>query len=861
MKRCVVGILAHVDAGKTTLTEALLYKSGMLQKLGRVDKRDAYLDTHTLERERGITIFSKQASLEFGDTSMTLIDTPGHIDFSCEAERALSIQDYAILVISSQDGVTAHTKTLWHLLASRGIPTFIFVNKTDISDRKREALMEELKTVLSGSCVDFSFDTTPEFYEAAAGCDERLIEEYFAADRLEPSSVARAIAKRRIFPCLFGSALKLRGVDELLYTLDKYIIEKKYSDTIFGARVYKIGRDAQGKRLTYLKITGGSLKPKDTITVKSEGGREIVEKVEEIRIYSGDRYKSPSKVEGSTVCALLGPTETKAGMGLGAEADDEMTLTPVLDYRMILPREASPYETYMRLMALTEEDPSLALTYDNATHEIRVRLMGEIQLEVLSRVILDRFGIAVSFDEGSILYKETIAETVFGRGHFEPLRHYAEVHLRIEPMPEGTGVIAATECPTDTLALNWQRLVITHIEEKIHRGVLTGSPLTDVKVVLVAGKGHIKHTEGGDFRQATYRAVRQGLMKARSVLLEPTFDFRIELPEELCGRAMNDITNMHGIAQPPEFINGIAILEGNCPVATMRSYASELRAYTRGEGRIAMTVGPYMPCHNADEVIARRGYDPTLDERNPAGSVFCRAGAGYSVPWNEADLHMHIEPFGEAISWEEEAEEQPRVPKKLDYRGTLEEDKELMRIFESTYGKIKPRRAPERVENTAPKSEKPERPKKLKPKGENYVIIDGYNFIFATDELRKIAEADFARARDVLVRMMCDYSAFHKIKTIIVFDAYKRQGGEGSVEVIGPVTVVYTKESQTADAFIERTTYEIADEHTVRVVTADLEEQLVVLGSGGLRASVSEFWDELKYTAALIKEKIEEYMK
>lgn len=861
MKRCVVGILAHVDAGKTTLTEALLYKSGMLQKLGRVDKRDAYLDTHTLERERGITIFSKQASLEFGDTSMTLIDTPGHIDFSCEAERALSIQDYAILVISSQDGVTAHTKTLWHLLASRGIPTFIFVNKTDISDRKREALMEELKTVLSGSCVDFSFDTTPEFYEAAAGCDERLIEEYFATDRLEPSSVARAIAKRRIFPCLFGSALKLRGVDELLYTLDKYIIEKKYSDTIFGARVYKIGRDAQGKRLTYLKITGGSLKPKDTITVKSEGGREIVEKVEEIRIYSGDRYKSPSKVEGSTVCALLGPTETKAGMGLGAEADDEMTLTPVLDYRMILPREASPYETYMRLMALTEEDPSLALTYDNATHEIRVRLMGEIQLEVLSRVILDRFGIAVSFDEGSILYKETIAETVFGRGHFEPLRHYAEVHLRIEPMPEGTGVIAATECPTDTLALNWQRLVITHIEEKIHRGVLTGSPLTDVKVVLVAGKGHIKHTEGGDFRQATYRAVRQGLMKARSVLLEPTFDFRIELPEELCGRAMNDITNMHGIAQPPEFINGIAILEGNCPVATMRSYASELRAYTRGEGSIAMNVGPYMPCHNADEVIARRGYDPTLDERNPAGSVFCRAGAGYSVPWDEADLHMHIEPFGEDISLEEEAEEQPRVPRKLDYRGTLEEDKELMRIFESTYGKIKPRRAPERVENTAPKSEKPTRPKKLKPKGENYVIIDGYNFIFATDELRKIAEADFARARDVLVRMMCDYSAFHKIKTIIVFDAYKRQGGEGSVEVIGPVTVVYTKESQTADAFIERTTYEIAGEHTVRVVTADLEEQLVVLGSGGLRASVSEFWDELKYTAALIKEKIEEYMK
>ena len=861
MKRSVVGILAHVDAGKTTLTEALLYKSGMLSKLGRVDKRDAYLDTHSLERERGITIFSKQAQLETAGISMTLIDTPGHIDFSCEAERALSVQDYAILIISAQDGVTAHTKTLWHLLASRRIPTFIFVNKTDIAERRREDLVGELKNILSPACVDFSNDSSSEFYEEAAGCDERLIEEFFENEGLSKESLAHAIAKRRIFPCLFGSALKLKGIDELLTALEKYIIEKKYSETVFGAKVYKIGRDAQGKRLTYLKITGGSIKPKDIVTVKTADGKETSEKIEEIRIYSGDKFKSVSSASGSSVVAVLGPVETQAGMGLGAEGDDRVTLTPVLDYRMILPREASPYETYMRLMVLTEEDPSLALTYNSSTHEIRVRLMGEIQLEVLSRVILDRFGIAVTFDEGSILYKETISDEVYGRGHFEPLRHYAEVHLRIEPMPEGTGVVTATECPTDTLALNWQRLIITHIEERVHRGVLTGSPLTDVKITVVAGRAHVKHTEGGDFRQATYRAVRQGLMKARSVLLEPTFNFRIELPAEMLGRAMNDITNMCGTSEAPEFIGDMAILEGNCPAATMRSYASELRAYTRGEGRIAMTVGPYKPCHNAGDVIAAKGYDPLLDERNPTGSVFCKAGAGYAVSWDEADCLMHVEIPGLKPADDNTVLEAPKIARTLDYRGTVEEDKELMRIFENTYGKIKVRRAPERVVNSAPEEAKSQRSRKMKPKGENYLIIDGYNFIFATDELRKIAEADFARGRDVLVRMMCDYSSFHKIKTIIVFDAYKRAGGEGSEEIIGDVTVVYTKESQTADAFIERTTYEIAGEHTVRVVTGDLQEQLVVLGSGGLRVSTSEFWDELRETALLIKEKIEEYMR
>lgn len=860
MKKITLGILAHVDAGKTTLSEGLLFSSGNIQRLGRVDKRDAFLDTHSLERERGITIFSKQAMLEFGDTLITLIDTPGHIDFSCEAERALSVQDYAILLISATDGVTAHTKTLWHLLAARGIPTFIFVNKLDISDRSRAQILDELKCTLSSRCVDFTTDTTPEFYEACASSDERLMEEFFATDALECEGICRSIAKRRIFPCFFGSALKMKGVEELLLGIDKYTLEKQYSDTLFGAKVYKITRDPQGKRLTYIKVTGGSLKTKDTIEITLPSGETVREKVEEIRLYSGDKYKSAQSVTAGSVCAVLGPTSTRVGMGLGFEVSDTQTLSPVLDYRMILPKEANTYETYMRLTALAEEDPSLALTYEPRTHEIRIRLMGEIQIEVLKRVISDRFGVSVEFDEGEILYKETIADSVYGAGHFEPLRHYAEVHLRLDPMPEGSGIVSATECETDTLSLNWQRLIITHIEERVHRGVLVGAPLTDVKITLTAGKAHLKHTEGGDFRQATYRAIRQGLMKSEAVLLEPTFDFHIELPRENLGRLMNDITSMYGRANAPEINEQTAILEGNCPVATMRSYASELRAYTRGEGRITLTVGPYMPCHNTAEVMARRNYNPELDERNPAGSVFCKGGSGYAVPWNEADDMMHITPTG--ISREvAEQTTSVRVAKKLDYHGTVEEDKELMRIFESTYGKIKPRVVSEKRENSAHTPEKKERPKKLKPRGEEYIIIDGYNFIFAVDDLRRAAESDLARARDLVIRLMCDYAAFRRCRVIIAFDAYKRKGGEGSVEEIGPVTVVYTRESQTADSYIERTTYEIAENHSVRVVTSDYQEQLVILGSGGLRVSAREFYAEILDTLRLIREKIEEYFK
>ena len=859
MKRLTLGILAHVDAGKTTLSEAMLYASGTLQRLGRVDKRDAFLDTHSLERERGITIFSKQAVFELGDTAVTLIDTPGHVDFSCESERAISVQDAAILVVSASDGVTAHTKTLWHLLAAKRVPTFIFVNKMDIADRRREQIMDEMRCILSPGCVDFGDEGSPEFYERVAANDERLMDEFFATESLERESISTAVAKRRVFPCLFGSALKMKGINELLSLIDNYTIDKKYSDTIFGARVYKISRDPQGKRLTYLKVTGGSLATKDVVELRS-GGEILREKVEEIRLYSGEKYRSVQSAPAGTVCAVLGLTASKVGSGLGFEPDEEQSLSPVLDYRIILPSGVNPYESYMRLMALSEEDPSLALTYDSRTHELRVRLMGEIQTEVLTRIIEERFGIKVTFDEGAILYKETISDTTLGAGHFEPLRHYAEVHLRLDPLPEGSGIITDSECPLDTLARGWQRLIMTHLGERVHRGVLTGAPLTDVKITITAGKAHLKHTEGGDFRQATYRAVRQGLMKAESVLLEPTFDFTVELPMDNLGRLMTDVSAMHGRLDAPEFIGDVARVTGNCPVSTMRSYASELRAYTRGEGKLSLKVGAYAPCHNTAEVMAEKAYSPELDERNPAGSVFCKGGSGYAVPWHEADALMHLTPTGAPKTVADESYT-PRVAVKTDYRGTVEQDKELMRIFESTYGKIKPRVAPERKVNEAKEHSKPERPKKLKPRGEEYVIIDGYNFIFAIDELRKTAEADFARCRDVLTRMMCDYTAFRRCRSIIVFDAYKRKGGEGSTEEIGAVTVVYTRESQTADAYIERTTYDIAGEHTVRVVTSDLQEQLVVLGSGGLRVSAREFYAELCDTLRLIRDTIESYMK
>ena len=858
MKNIVMGIIAHVDAGKTTLSEAMLYHSGAIKQLGRVDKRDAHLDTHALERERGITIFSKQAVVDLADTHISLIDTPGHVDFSCETERALSVQDYCIMVISATDGVRPHTITLWNLLAARKIPTFIFVNKTDISERIRDELFAELKTVLSPRCVNFSKEGTQEFFDEVAGQDERLIEEFLASDSLSDDSIANAIKDRLIFPCFFGSALKLKGVEEMLFAINKYTRPTSYPENLFGAKVYKISRDASGRRMTLAKITGSALYPKDTVEFRTKSGEIVRERVEEIRELTHDKSRPLKSAQSGTVCAIIGPMLTEAGCGIGIEANDTSMLSPVLDYRIILPKDVSPYDAYLKLAPLAEEDPSLGIGWVAESKEIRISLMGEIQLEVLKRVISERFGIDVSFDEGKILYRETIKSTVLGSGHFEPLRHYAEAHVMIEPLPEGSGIISATDCAPDTLSTNWQRLILTHIEEKVHKGVLIGAPLTDVKLTLVAGKAHLKHTEGGDFRQATYRAIRQGLMKAESVILEPTFDFRIEIPLENLGRVMTDITNMHGTAKAPEISESAAVLEGNCPVATMRTYPTELRAFTRGNGKITMCVGAYAPAHNQEEIIAASKYQAELDERNPASSIFCKGGAGYAVPWYEADEKMHVRPDG---SDNEEVSEEIAVPvraRAIKYHGTVEEDKELMRIFEATYGKIAPRRVSEKTVNKAPetshrKSSKP--PKKLA----EYMILDGYNVIFALEEFKRMAEGDLSLARDALTRIMCNYTAFRRCNAEVVFDAYKRKGAEGNVEKCGNVNVVYTKEGETADSYIEKRSYELAKDYTVRVVTTDLEEQNVVLGNGALRVSAREWKLEIESTTAEINEVIEKH--
>ncbi|MBR2465862.1 MAG: TetM/TetW/TetO/TetS family tetracycline resistance ribosomal protection protein [Clostridia bacterium] len=858
-KKLVIGILAHVDAGKTTLSEALLYKCGAVRGIGRVDKGTAYLDTHSLERERGITIFSKQATLELPDADITLLDTPGHVDFSCETERALCVQDYAILVVSASEGIEAHTKTLWNLLLARKIPTFIFVNKTDIAKKNRDEIIASLRASLSKECVDFSISDKDTFFEGVASADAGLMEEYFDSGEISRQNIINSIKSRKIFPCCFGSALKLEGIEKFISVINDYTESPSYQDRIFGAKVYKISRDEKNRRLTFVKITGGTLSPKDVISHSDKNGDVIEEKVEEIRVYSSEKYKPLKSAAPGTVCALLGPEQTRIGEGLGSEASDETSLTPVLDYRMLLPKETNPYEFYLKLLTLTEEDPTLGISFEERSREIKIRLMGEIQTEVQKRVIKERFGVDVDFDEGTILYKETIAAPVYGAGHFEPLRHYAEAHLLLEPLPEGSGIISDTACSPDELSSHWQRLILSHIGEKVHRGVLIGSPLTDVRVTLVAGRGHLKHTEGGDFRQATYRAIRQGLMKAESIILEPTFDFEITLPRENLGRAMTDLTSMHGSAEAPEFYGDTAVLTGNCPVLTMRKYATELRAYTKGEGKITLRIGPYKPCHNTEEVIAERAYDAELDERNTPNSVFCKNGSGYVVPWNEADALMHVSAGERAPSEEEIFEAKARKISK--YSGSAADDKELMRIFEATYGKIKPRKISEKTENSAAEASKVPKPKKPKPRGEEIILIDGYNLIFAWDELRKSAERDFSLARDILIRLMCNYSSFKKCKIVIVFDAYKRKGGEGSREEIGNVSVVYTKESETADSYIEKTAHEMAEDHFLRVVTSDMQEQYIILGVGGFRVGTAEFKKEVEAVSLEIKEAIELYSK
>ena len=841
MKKLVVGILAHVDAGKTTLSEALLYRSGALRKLGRVDHRDAFLDTDAIERERGITIFSKQAVLSLGDTEVTLLDTPGHVDFSAEAERTLRVLDCAILVISGTDGVQAHTRTLWRLLERYGVPTFLFVNKMDLAGADRDAVLTELKRRLDGGCVDFS--APPEAWaEEAAVCDEGVLERYLDTESVTDRDVTAMIRQRKLFPCFFGSALKVEGVDDFLTALARYAPVPDYPAD-FGARVFKVARDAQGARLTYLKVTGGTLRVKAVLT-------EDGEKADQLRVYSGAKFKTVEEAPAGTVCAVTGLSHTLPGDGLGFETNwSGPILEPVLTYQVELTDGTDPQTALQRLRQLEEEDPQLHVVWNEQSRQIHIQLMGEVQMEILRRRLRERFGMEVEFGEGAICYRETIANAVEGIGHFEPLRHYAEVHLLLEPAPRGSGLMLAADCPTDELDLNWQRLILTHLAEKPHLGVLTGSPITDMKITLVAGRAHVKHTEGGDFRQATYRAVRQGLMQAESVLLEPWYDFRLELPAEQVGRAMSDLQRMNGETAPPETFGEETVLTGSAPVAALRGYAAEVTAYTRGRGRLLCTPAGYRPCANQTEVVEAVGYDPERDVDNTPDSVFCGHGAGYTVKWNEVPAHAHVDSGLRLGAEREEEAAEPQPRRSGSYAGTLQQDKELQAIFERTYGPVKQRsfvqpRAPKRPVSSEDEAEK--RTIREQFWGEEYLLVDGYNIIFAWDELKAIAKDSLDSARKSLCDLLCDYQGYRKCHVIAVFDAYKVKGGLGSVEKYHNIHVVYTKEAETADAYIEKATYEIGKKHRVKVATSDGPEQLIILGHGALRLSASNFHEEME---------------
>ncbi len=848
MDKLVVGILAHVDAGKTTLSEALLYRSGVLRRLGRVDHGDAFLDTDAMERERGITIFAKQAVLPVGERELTLLDTPGHVDFSAEAERTLRVLDCAVLVISGTDGIQGHTRTLWQLLERYGVPVFLFVNKMDLPGADREEVLSQLRRRLSPGCVDFG---SAALEEDAAVCDEGVLERYLETGRLERNDLVEMIRRRQVFPCFFGSALKLEGVDALLEGLAEYGPVPTYPAE-FGARVFKVSRDGQGTRLTHLKVTGGTLHVKDLISSRREGLPEAQvweEKADQLRIYSGAKFRPVEEAPAGTVCAVTGLSHTVPGMGLGWEQDwTSPVLEPVLACRLELTDGTDPHTAMKYLRELEEEDPQLRVSWNEAAREIRVQLMGEVQLEVLRRVLQDRFGLEAAFGEGSIVYRETIAAPVEGIGHFEPLRHYAEVHLLMEPGERGSGLVFATACPEDQLEGNWQRLVLTHLAERAHPGVLTGSPITDMKITLVAGRAHVKHTEGGDFRQATYRAVRQGLMQAESVLLEPWYDFRLEVPADQVGRAMSDLQRMGGETQLPLTEGEETVLTGSVPVAAFRGYAREVAAYTRGRGHLSCVPGGYRPSADAEAVIAASGYDPERDVDNPPDSVFCAHGGGYTVKWDQVPAMAHVD-SGLRLGAEQEPETQPGPAVRRPVSGGVEQDEELRAIFERTYGPIRrqvpqPMRPPRRP--AAQESEAEKRAIRERFRGEEYLLVDGYNIIFAWDELKAIARDSLDAARKSLCDLLCNYQGYRKCHVILVFDAYKVKGGQGSVEKYHNIHVVYTREAETADAYIERATYEIGREHRVKVATSDGPEQLIILGHGALRLSATAFRQEVE---------------
>ena len=840
MKRLTIGILAHVDSGKTTLSEGLLYCAGMLRKLGRVDHGDAFLDTHALEKSRGITIFSKQARLLYGDCEFTLLDTPGHVDFSAEAERTLSVLDYALLVVSGSEGIQPHTETLFKLLCRYSVPTFVFINKMDISHLSRQKLMGGLKKMGDGF-IDFSDDVPKEeFYDGLAMCSEDMMERYLDTGTVSADAIRQSIRQRQVFPCFFGSALKLEGIKELLAGLEEYTAEPPRGDE-FGARVFKISDDPQGARLTHMKITSGCLKVKDVLH-----GSGWAEKADQIRIYSGAKYQTVDQAPAGMVCAVTGLTSAHPGDGLGAEAGaPSPVLEPVLAYRAVLPEGVDAHKALSALRKLEDADPALHVAWNEGLQEIRVQLMGEVQLEIIQSLLKERFGLDIGFDQGGILYKETITSTVEGVGHYEPLRHYAEVHLLLQPLEAGGGLVFSTGCKEDELDKNWQRLILTHLKEKTHLGVLTGSPITDMSITLVAGKAHLKHTEGGDFRQATYRALRQGLMQAESRLLEPWYSFSLLVPQECVGRAMNDLQAMGASFDPPEQRQEDAVISGTAPVIKLQGYPSVLTGYTKGRGRLSCEGARYLPCHNSDEVIAAIGYDPESDTDNPADSVFCSHGAGHTVKWNAVFDNMHIPAVLRAKRDPEHEHAAPILSRS--------DEEELIRIYERTYGPIRSNPIAAFRPSVSVQSQGFRLPEATET-GPEYLLVDGYNIIFAWDDLAAIAKEDMDLARSKLVNLMCNYRGLHRCKVILVFDAYRIKGNTGSVETVNNISVVYTKEAETADSYIERTTHELSKNYRVQVATSDRMEQLIIIGNGAMRISADAFRKEVDRTEAAMRE-------
>lgn len=846
-KHICAALLAHVDAGKTTLSEALLYESGVIRTRGRVDHKDAFLDTSPLERERKITIFSKQACFSYGNMDVTMLDTPGHVDFSSEMERTLQVIDYAVLIISGTDGVQGHTETVWKLLQKYRIPTFFFVNKMDLPGADKAAVLKELQAKLSPYCVDFT-EEEELLCENVAMCEETLLETYLEEGTFDlKKEVRRLVSGTLLYPCYFGSALQNEGVEALLEGLESYTKMPEYQKE-FAGKVYKITRDDAGQRLTHMKLTGGELKLRDEI--------EGIGKVNEIRVYSGEKYTLQQEVKAGDICAVPGFTDTYAGQGVGKEADFcANQLAPVCNYQILLPEGTEEAIAWRQLKQLEEEDPNLHLSWQAQTREIFIQPMGEVQLEVIKRMVSERYGMDIAFGSATILYRETIEDTVIGMGHFEPLRHYAEVHLKMEPLPRGSGLQFVTECSEDELDLNWQRLILTHLGEKEFTGVLTGSPITDIKFTLIAGRAHLKHTEGGDFRQATYRAVRQGLRQAKSRLLEPMYQFRMEVPMEQIGRVMSDVGKMHGTFRQQPDDGEMSAIEGICPVASMAGYGTEFAAFTKGRGRMTLSFCGYEPCHNESEVVKNCKYDPDADVENTADSVFCAHGSGFVVPWNEVAKHVHVDT---SIKKRQPVKASTAVPKEPSKKNSkMSEEKELQAIFERTFGPVKTR-----VETPAKKVIKAE-PGKTKTKEykpvyeEEYLLVDGYNIIFAWDELKALAAENLEGARTKLMEIMCNYQGFCGCHLILVFDAYKVKGNPGSVEQFHNISVVYTKEAETADMYIEKTTKEIARKKRVRVATSDGMEQIIILGHGATRISARAFQEEVKRVNDRIAEEVE----